>query len=256
MAPIGGYGTTLIVAGADQALRHPRAEGPDPRQHRQGIRRGDRDDRARGRARTSATSRRRRSARTAASSSTGRRSSSRTPTSPTTSWSSAAPRRASQARGPLDDLRPQGHRGNGDDADRHDGRPRHQHRLSSTTARSRAEQLLGEVDRGWMQLMAGLNVERLILAGDHARHRAARLRRRPRLREGAKAVRPPDRLLPGAPAPLRRPRHRPRGGSPDDPLGREPHRRGPRQRPAQGVLDGQALRHRDRSEGRARRACR
>ena len=27
-----------------------------------------------------------------------------------------------------------------------------------------AEQLLGEQDRGWMQLMAGLNVERLILA--------------------------------------------------------------------------------------------
>ena len=35
---------------------------------------------------------------------------------------------------------------------------------TSTTARSLAEQLLGEQDRGWMQLMAGLNVERLILA--------------------------------------------------------------------------------------------
>ena len=30
------------------------------------------------------------------------------------------------------------------------------------------ERVLGQVDGGWMQLMAGLNVERLILAGERA----------------------------------------------------------------------------------------
>jgi isovaleryl-CoA dehydrogenase len=36
--------------------------------------------------------------------------------------------------------------------------------LYLTDCEARADALLGEVDRGWMQLMAGLNVERLILA--------------------------------------------------------------------------------------------
>ena len=132
-----------------------------------------------------------------------------------------------QARGPVDDLRPQGHRGHGDDPDRHDGRPRHQHPL--------LQRLRGPgraaARRGGPRLDAadGRPQRRAPDPGrDHARNRPARLRRRPRLRQGAQAVRPPDRQLPGAPAPLRRPRHRARGRPPDDPLGRQPHRRGPR----------------------------
>ena len=83
-----------------------------------------------------------------------------------------------------------------------------------------ADAVLGEVDQAWTQLMAGLNVERLILA-------ATMLGIAQRAFDDALAyvkertpVRPPDRLLPGAPAPPRRPRDRPRGGPPDDPLGR------------------------------------
>ncbi len=72
------------------------------------------------------------------------------------------------------------------------------------------ERVLGQVDGGWMQLMAGLNVERLILAASRARHRAARVRRRPLLHQGAQAVRPADRLVPGAQAPHLRPRDRAR----------------------------------------------
>ena len=73
-----------------------------------------------------------------------------------------------------------------------------------------AERVLGEEGNGWMQLMAGLNVERLILAATVLGHRAAGVRRRARLRQGAQAVRPADRLLPGAQAPHRRPRDRAR----------------------------------------------
>ena len=72
------------------------------------------------------------------------------------------------------------------------------------------ERVLGQVDGGWMQLMAGLNVERLILAASALGIAAARVRRRARLRQGAQAVRPPDRLVPGAQAPDRRPRDRAR----------------------------------------------
>ena len=58
--------------------------------------------------------------------------------------------------------------------------------------------LLGTEGNGWTQLMAGLNKERVILAAHGARAGAARVRRRARLRQGAQAVRPPDRQLPGA----------------------------------------------------------
>ena len=59
--------------------------------------------------------------------------------------------------------------------------------------------LVGEEGRRWRQLMAGLNVRaadprRAVMLGI-AR---ARVRRRARLRQGAQAVRPPDRHLPGA----------------------------------------------------------
>ena len=49
------------------------------------------------------------------------------------------------------------------DPDRHDGRPRDQH-LYFNDCEAPADAVLGEVDQGWTQLMAGLNVERLILA--------------------------------------------------------------------------------------------
>ena len=131
-----------------------------------------------------------------------------------------------QARGPDDDLGPARRRRDGGGPDRHDGRPRDQppllHRLRGP-GRRRAR-------RGRPGLDAADGRPQRRAADprrDDARHRPARLRRRPRLRQGAQAVRPPDRLLPGAPAPPRRPGDRPRGGPPDDPLGRHPDRRGP-----------------------------
>ena len=43
--------------------------------------------------------------------------------------------------------------------------------LYLTDCEAPEDAVLGEVDQGWMQLMAGLNVERLILAAIHARDR-------------------------------------------------------------------------------------
>ena len=95
LAPIGGYATTLIVAGATQRFgtEEQKAEILGGIAARLG--RGDRDDRARGRLRRRLADDLRPSASTAASSSTARRSSAPTPTSPTTSSSSAARPRAS-----------------------------------------------------------------------------------------------------------------------------------------------------------------
>ena len=135
---------------------------------------------------------------------------------------------------------PQRCRGDGDDADRHDGRPRDQlpllHRLRGPRRRRarRGRPGLDPADGGTQRRAPDPR-------RDDARHRPARLRRRPRLRQGAAAVRPPDRLLPGAPAPPRRHGHRPRGGPPDDPLGRHADRRGPRPDAAPRGLDGEAL---------------
>ena len=90
LAPIGGYATTLIVAGATKRFgtesRRRRSSAASPRAGR-----GDRDDRARGRLRRRRPQLQGRARSTAASSSTARRSSAPTPTSPTTSSSSAAP---------------------------------------------------------------------------------------------------------------------------------------------------------------------
>ena len=112
--------------------------------------------------------------------------------------------------------------------------------------------VLGEVDAGWTQLMAGLNVERLILAatmlgiGERAFDDAlAYVKER---RQFGRA----DRLLPGAPAPARRSGDRARGRAPDDLLGCLQGRRGPRPDAAARGLDGEAVRHRDRPEGGAR----
>ena len=124
-----------------------------------------------------------------------------------------------QARGPLDDLRAHRQPADGDHPDRHAGRPRDQppllHRLRGARGRRarRGRPGLDAAD-GRAQRRAA-DPRR-----DDARDRPARLRRRPRLRQGAPPVRQADRLLPGAPAPPRRPRHRARGGAADDLLGR------------------------------------
>jgi len=105
-----------------------------------------------------------------------------------------------------------------------------------------SERILGAVDGGWMQLMAGLNVERLITA-------ATVLGLAERLRQGAQAVRAPDRQLPDDQASPRRPgdgagvlppaglRHRADGRL------RSQHDASPR------GLDGKAEDHRDGEEG-------
>ena len=54
--------------------------------------------------------------------------------------------------------------GHGDRPDRDDGRPRDQPPLPHRRRGARPSAVLGEVDQAWTQLMAGLNVERLILA--------------------------------------------------------------------------------------------
>ena len=68
--------------------------------------------------------------------------------------------------------------------------------------------LLGTEGNGWIQLMAGLNNERVILAATALGMAQRAFDDALALREGAQAVRPPDRQLPGAPAPLRRDGHR------------------------------------------------
>ena len=54
--------------------------------------------------------------------------------------------------------------GHGDPPDRDDGRRGGQRRLLHRLPRADADRLLGEEGKAWMQLMSGLNVERLILA--------------------------------------------------------------------------------------------
>jgi len=85
-----------------------------------------------------------------------------------------------------------------------DGDPRHRHdgrRVVNDVffdgCEVPAENLVGVEGQAWMQLMAGLNVERLIIAAQSLGPRAPRVRRHALLREGAQAVRPPDRQLPG-----------------------------------------------------------
>ncbi len=203
----------------DPAVRHRRAEGTDPRRHRPRGGRGNRDDRARIRVRRrvpadvrSALQRRLR------------------PERPEGLHLQRAhlrshPRRRphdqdrAQARRPDDDLGSARRARARDQADRDDGRARDQlplpHRLRGACRR--------RPGRGRPRLDAAHGrPERRAPdpGGDHARPCRARLRRRPRLRQGAQAVRQADRLVPGPPAPLRGPRHGPRGGAPDDLLGR------------------------------------
>ena len=58
--------------------------------------------------------------------------------------------------------------------------------------------IVGEVGRGFQQIMAGLDGERLLAAAVGPGDRPARARRPSRLRHRAQAVRPTDRHLPGA----------------------------------------------------------
>ena len=87
-----------------------------------------------------------------------------------------------------------------------------QRRLLHRLPRRRRARCSASEGQGWTQLMAGLNVERLILAALMLGTGAARLRRHARLRQGAQAVRPADRLLPGAQAPAS-PTSRPRSSA-------------------------------------------
>ena len=67
LAPIGGYATTLIVAGATQRFGTDAQKRDRARRHRPRRGRGDRDDRARGRLRRRLAHHRRGAGRTAAS---------------------------------------------------------------------------------------------------------------------------------------------------------------------------------------------
>ncbi len=221
LAPIGGYATTLIVAGATQRFGTEEQKERDPRRHRLRLGRGDRDDRARGRLRRRLADREGRARR--------RRLRHQRPEGLHLQRPHRRPRARrlphhqgrEQARGPDDDLGAARGRGDGDRPDRDDGRPRDQHALLHRLRRPRERR--PRRGRPGLDPADGRPQRRAAdPRRDDARDRPARLRRRPRLRQGAQAVRPPDRLLPGAPAPLRRPRHRPRGGPPDDPLGRHP----------------------------------
>ena len=156
-----------------------------------------------------------------------------------------------EARGPLDDLRPARRRGHDDDADRDARRRRHERDLPRQRARPGRE----PAGRGRQRLAAAdgrpeQGARDPGRAG--ARPRAARVRRRARVREGAQAVRPPDRQLPGAAAPLRAARDRADAGAAAGAPRRAADRRGPGPDASQGGVDGEARVHRAGEEVRAR----
>ena len=112
-----------------QAVRHRRAEAEDPRRHLQGIGRSDRHDRARVRLRRRlALHRGRPLQRRLRHQRAEGLHLQRPPLRPRPGRLPHHQGRE-QARGPLDDLRPRRNRGHGDEAHRHDGRPRDQHPL-------------------------------------------------------------------------------------------------------------------------------
>ena len=129
LAPIGGYATTLIVAGATQRFGTEEQKAGDPRRHRRRRGRGDRDDRARGGLRRRLADHLGRARR--------RRLRHQRPEGLHLQRPHLRPRARRlphhqgrvQARGPDDDLGPARGRGHGDRPDRDDGRPRDQHAL-------------------------------------------------------------------------------------------------------------------------------
>ena len=209
LVPIAGYGVSLIVAGAYERFGTEEQKAGDPRRDHPRAGRGDRDVRARG--------------------GLGRRQPLLPGRAPERRLRPQRPedldlgrphRRPHpghrplrhlglQARGPDDALGPDRRRGDRDPRDRDDGRQGGQRRLPHRLlraggARARpGRRRLDAADGGPQRRAPDPRRER-------ARDRPARLRRRARLRQGAQAVRPPDRLLPGAQAPDRRPRDRDR----------------------------------------------
>ncbi len=172
-----------------QTVRHRRAEAEGPRRRRQGVGRVHRHDRARVRLRRRLPHNR--------GSAVEWRMGPQWPEGLHLQRPHLGPRPhrlphhqgREQARGPLDDLRPGGHRRHGDDAHRHHGRPRDQHRL--------LQRLRGPLRTAPRRAGSGLDAAHgrpqhraPHPRRHHARHRPARLRRRPRLRQGAQAVRP------------------------------------------------------------------
>ena len=115
-----------------------------------------------------------------------------------------------------------------------------------------AENLLGQEGGGWMQLMAGLNVERLIIAANMLglAQRAfddvlAYVKER-------KQFGRPIGSFQVAQAPPRRPRDRDRVRAPADLRRRAPRRRRPDGAVPEGGVDGEDQGHRGRQDGHAR----
>ena len=115
------------------------------------------------------------------------------------------------------------------------------------------EALLGTEGNGWIQLMAGLNVERIILAASALGIAQRAFDDALEYAKERKQFGRPVGLLPGPPAPLRRPRHRAGAGAPAGALGGPDDRRGPRPHASPGSVDGEAGGHR---AGQALRAGR
>ncbi len=125
--------------------------------------------------------------------------------------------------------------------------------LYLTDVAAPASAVLGQVDQAWTQLMAGLNVERLILAatmlGIAQRvfdDLIVYVKEREQFNRPIGSFQALQHRIADMATELR-------GGAPDDPMGRHPHRRGSRPHAAPRGLDGEALRHRDDQACRARR---
>ena len=159
-------------------------------------------------------------------------------------------------RGPVDDLRAPRRRGLHDHADRDDGRARRPTSCTSTTCACPRSALLGTEGNGWIQLMAGLNYERTILAATSLGLAQRAFDDTLAYVKERKQFGRPVGSLPGAPAPARRPGHRAGPGAPAGALGGAADRRGPRADAAPGGVDGQAGRHRAGQEGARSRRCR
>jgi len=103
--------------------------------------------------------------------------------------------------------------------------------------------VVGEEGGAWKQVMAGLNGERIVCAAQGLG-----------MAQPAGAVRRPDRLVPGGPAPYRRPCHRDRGLSRADLRHDAPRRQrdGHARGAGPGHVHGEGQGHRDREEGGAR----
>ena len=89
-------------------------------------------------------------------------------------------------------------------------------RCSSTACRCRVEDRIGEEGKGFHYILHGMNPERILIAAEAVGHRQGRAARAPRIRQGARRVRPADRPEPGDPASAGRELDGARGSQPDD----------------------------------------